>query len=127
MSYTKVSVIIPIYKGAKFITMKIPYKTFEETGATFDDTLGIADNGINIGEAEASAILIEAEPNKIHVSLRSKGNVNVGEIAKALGGGGSVSVAAYQQKGELKEVEKQLAATVIPYLNEDKEKEEIIF
>ncbi|MBR4124079.1 MAG: bifunctional oligoribonuclease/PAP phosphatase NrnA [Clostridia bacterium] len=118
---------LKLYKGAKFITMKIPYKAFEETGATFDDTLGIVDNGINIGEAEASAILIESEPNKIHVSLRSKGNVNVGEIAKALGGGGSVSVAAYQKNGELKEIEKQLVATVTPYLCEDKEKEEIIF
>ncbi|HAJ77796.1 MAG TPA: hypothetical protein DCO89_01855 [Clostridiales bacterium] len=118
---------LKLYKNAKLITMKIPYKAFEETNATFDDTLGIVDNGISIGEAEVSAILIESEQNKIHISLRSKGNVNVGEIAKKLGGGGGASVAAYQAKGDLKDIEKQLVTTVFPYLNEDKEKEEIIF
>lgn len=118
---------LKLYKGAKFITMKIPYKTFEETGATFDDTLGIVDNGINIGDSEASAILIESEPNKIHISLRSKGNINVGEVAKALGGGGSATVAAYQSKDDIKEAEKKLVATITPYLNTNQEKEEIIF
>ena len=107
--------------------MKIPYKAFEDNSATFDDTLGIVDNGNNIGESEASAILIESEPGKVHVSLRSKGTVNVGEIAKRLGGGGSVSVAAYQTQGELKDIEKQLVSVISPYLNKSSSKEEIIF
>ena len=118
---------LKLYKGAKFITMKIPYKAFEEAGATFDDTHGIVDNGINIGEAEASAILIEAEPGKVHVSLRSKGAVDVGKVAESLGGGGSATIAAYQVEGELKEIEKNLVSAVKPHLSEEKEQNDVLF
>ena len=118
---------LKLYKGAKLITMKIPYKIFEENNATFDDTLGIVNNAINVGEAEISAILIESEQNKIHVSLRSKGNINAGEIAKKLGGGGGVEGAAYQTTGDIKEIEKQLCSVIAPYLNKNSQKEEIIF
>ena len=99
--------------------MKIDHESFSELGATFDDTLGIIDNGMNISNSKVSAILIEKEPNYIHCSLRSICNVNVGEIAQLFNGGGSKSIAAFQIEGNIKEIEKHLITAISPKIPED--------
>lgn len=115
------------YGGNKFTTMKIPNEVFSKFDATFEDTLGIIDNGINVSGTEISAILIEAEPQKIYCSLRSKGKINVGEIAKVFNGGGSLQLAAFQREGNIKEIETELVETVKPQLGEIEEEEAILF
>lgn len=117
---------LKFYKGEKFTTMKIPFESFEKFGANFEDTLGIIDNGINICGTEVSAILVEKEIGKIHVSLRSKGQIDVGEIAKQFNGGGSLKLAAYQTTGDIKEAEKDLCNVVNPLLG-DETTSEILF
>ena len=124
---------LKFYKGERFTTMRIPNELFSKFDASFEDTLGIIDNGINISGTEVSAILIEREPNKIYASLRSKGRVDVGEIAKEVGsrlggsGGGSANIAAFQAEGVLKEVESALAESVSPKLEDIENDDEIIF
>lgn len=124
---------LKFYKGERFTTMRIPNELFSKFDASFEDTLGIIDNGINISGTEVSAILIEKEPNKIYASLRSKGRVDVGEIAKEVGsrlggsGGGGVQIAAFQAEGGLKEVEAALAESITPKLEDIENDDEIIF
>lgn len=108
---------LKFYNNGTFTTMKIDNEAFTQLGATFDDTLGIIDNGMNISKSKISAILIEKEPNFIHCSLRSLGDINVGEIAKLFNGGGSKSVAAFQKIGDIKEIEQLLVTTIIPKTN----------
>ena len=115
------------YKGELFTTMKIPYDTFEKVGATFEDTMGIIDNGININGTEIGAIIIEKMPGEFYCSLRSKGQINVGEIAKEFGGGGSETTAAFQVTGDIKEIEKKLIDVVMPKLENIEPPEEITF
>lgn len=123
---TKALTSLKFYKGDKFTTMKIPFDAFEKLGANFEDTLGIVDNGLSIKGTEASAILIETSPDNIYVSLRSKGNINVGDIAKNFGGGGSNVLAAFQAKGDIKEIEKDLYDAIEPELSQ-MEETDIIF
>lgn len=123
---TKALTSLKFYKGDKFTTMKIPFDAFEKLGANFEDTLGIVDNGLSIKGTEASAILIETSPDNIYVSLRSKGNINVGDIAKNFGGGGSNVLAAFQEKGDIKEIEKDLYDAMEPELSQ-MEETDIIF
>ena len=115
------------YKGELFVTMKIPYDFLEKTGASFEDTMGIIDNGLNINGTEIGAILIEKEPNKFHCSLRSKGQINVGEIAKLFGGGGSEKVAAFQIDGNATDIEEKLKQVIIPKLENIEQTEEFTF
>lgn len=121
-------------KNGRFTTMKIPYKTIEKVGASFEDTLGIVDNGININGTEVSALLIEKEPKYIYCSLRSKGLINVGEIAQFFGskengsGGGSEKVSAFQiHDEEIEEVERQLVEKVSPLLEDIETEDDIVF
>ncbi len=102
------------YNNGAFTTMKIDNDSFAQLGATFDDTLGIIDNGMNISQSKVSAILIEKEPNYIHCSLRSLGEVNVGEIAQMFNGGGSQTVAAFQINGDMREIEQHLVTAISP-------------
>lgn len=118
---------IRFYNDNKLTTMKICHETFTKAKASFEDTLGIIDNGINIHGTEVSAILIEKEPNQIHCSLRSKGNVDVGMIAKEFNGGGSLKLSAFQSEGDIKEIEQKLIDTIIPLIPETTEENEIVF
>lgn len=107
---------LKFYNNGNFTTMKIDNDSFAQLGATFDDTLGIIDNGMNISQSKVSAILIEKEPNYIHCSLRSLGDINVGEIAQQFNGGGSKTVAAFQMNGDIKDIEQHLVTAISPKL-----------
>lgn len=112
------------YDDERVTTMKIGNETYSKLEATFEDTLGIIDNGINISGTEASAILIEVAPGEIHCSLRSRGAINVGDIAKQFGGGGSLKHAAFQKHGDIKEIEKNVVEEItkkLPSVIENKE------
>jgi len=66
------------------------FKRFlEETGTTYEDTEGLVNYPRSIeGVRVAYAITEKPEEGIWKVSLRAKGNVNVGKIAERLGGGG---------------------------------------
>ena len=115
------------YHDNKVTTMKIDYNTFSSVGATFEDTLGIIDNGININGTEVSAILIEIAKNDIYCSLRSKGNVNIGAVAKVFGGGGSTQLGAFQIQGSLQDIERQILEQLSPLMPENMENDEMEF
>ena len=117
---------LKFYKGDKITTMKIPNAVFTKIGAGFEDTLGIVDNGINIDKTEVSAILIEKEPQNVYVSLRSKGNVDVGQIAKAFNGGGSPTVAAFQTTGDIKTIEQSLLNEIFPLVPDNGGNDDIL-
>ena len=123
---TKALQSMRFYANEHITVMKIPYEAFDKFNASFEDTLGIIDNGINIDVTYASAIIIEKEPGKYYCSLRSKGQVNVGDIAKQFGGGGSEKIAAFQSTGDIREIEKQIVQAIEPYIK-DVKKDELIF
>ena len=86
-------------ENGKIAIMKITKQDFNETGTTQDDTLGIVNYAINTEGVEIGIIFIKNEDNTYYVSLRSKNEIiNVGEIAKEMGGGGHATVAAFQTK-----------------------------
>lgn len=117
---TKALQSMKFYNNGLFTTMKIDYETFKEVEASFEDTLGIIDNGMNISNSEVSAILIENQPQYIHCSLRSRGDINVGEIAKNnFNGGGSQTQAAFQAHGNINDLEKHVVLAISPKLPDD--------
>ena len=61
---------------------------FQETGATLDETEGIVETLRCIAGVEVSAFLKESGENSITVSMRSKTEADVAEIATRFNGGG---------------------------------------
>jgi phosphoesterase RecJ-like protein len=64
-------------------------------GVAFDETEGLIDLVRRTAEAEVSCVLKEAPGEGLRVSLRSVGDVDVGRIAKDLGGGGHAFMAGF--------------------------------
>lgn len=116
---------IKYYKNGTISIMEIPYSDFEKCGATFEDTLGIVDQGANIEGVKVSAILIEKEPEKVYVSLRGKGEIPVGEIAKHFGGGGNETQAAFQFQGPLKDISKSFTDFIKDEVSPQKDEDSI--
>lgn len=95
---------LKFYHDDQVAIMRIKNCDLVELDATDEDTLGIVDHANNIEGVRLAVIFIEKEPNSFYVSLRSKGAVNVAQVAKSLGGGGHNNMAAFQWKGQFKEV-----------------------
>ena len=67
--------------------MKVTKQMFRKTKTTEEDTEGFVDFLKTVKESRIS-FLIKEKKDGVKVSFRSKGDVNVDEIAKVFGGGG---------------------------------------
>ena len=68
--------------------MHISQQDFEKSGATYADTENLINETRRINSVDTSALFIELGDGRMRCSLRSKGAVDVGEIAEKFGGGG---------------------------------------
>jgi bifunctional oligoribonuclease and PAP phosphatase NrnA len=77
----------------KVCCMEMPLSLLGELGASYSDSEGMADCTITAADAEVG-ILAKHTEAETHISLRSKGAVDVGKIAQKIPGGGGHSSAA---------------------------------
>jgi phosphoesterase RecJ-like protein len=75
-------------------------------GASYDDTDGIINFPLSVKDIQAVAFVKQAEgDDEWRISMRSKGDVDVGAIARAHGGGGHRNAAGCSVRGSLQDVE----------------------
>ena len=101
---------LSFYENDRIAMMKIVKQDLIDTGCSQDDTLGIVDYAINMKGVDIGIIFIKQEDNSYYVSLRSKNNIDVGLIAKALNGGGHLNTAAFQSAEPLTDIRSKLIA-----------------
>lgn len=82
-------------------------------GATYDDTDGLINFPLSVNDIQAVAFVKEAGPDDWRVSLRSKGEVDVGAIARAHGGGGHKNAAGCSARGPLSAVQETFLALLV--------------
>ena len=70
-------------------------------GATYDDTEGITNQPLTVKDVQAVVFLRQADGDDYRVSLRSKGAVDIGAVAKEFGGGGHKNAAGCSAKGPI--------------------------
>jgi phosphoesterase RecJ-like protein len=66
---------------------------FERTGAAYRDTENFVNECQRIGSVEVAALFVELRDGRIRCSLRSRGAVDVSDIARKFGGGGHQAAA----------------------------------
>ena len=76
---------------------------FKKTGAMLSEAENLIDSLRSVREARIAAILKEIGGGKINVSIRSKGNFNVSELAERFGGGGHRNAAGYRGRNSVQE------------------------
>jgi phosphoesterase RecJ-like protein len=70
-------------------------------GGSYDDTDGIINFPLTVKDIQAVAFFKDVGPTDWRVSMRSKGAVDVGAIARSYGGGGHKNAAGCSASGEL--------------------------
>jgi len=90
-----------LHREGRLAWLWVTHQDMVRSCALEEDCEGIVNFALSIGEVEAAAFLRELPENRIRVSLRSKGKINVAEIAERLGGGGHENAAGCTLDGPL--------------------------
>jgi phosphoesterase RecJ-like protein len=90
--------------------LSITRRTMDELRGTSDDLEGLINFPLTVKDIEAVAFFKEVGDNDWRVSLRSKGSVDIGAIARTFKGGGHTNAAGCSTTGEIDTVHKQFGA-----------------
>jgi phosphoesterase RecJ-like protein len=82
-------------------------------GASYDDTDGLINFPLGVKDIQAVAFFKEAGQDDWRVSMRSKGDVDVGAIARAHAGGGHKNAAGCSVHGRLSELQEAFLALLV--------------
>ncbi len=75
-------------------------------GGTYDDTEGLVNLPLTVKEIQAVVFFKQAEGDEYRVSMRSKGVIDVGAVAKEFGGGGHKNAAGCTVTGAIETLRK---------------------
>jgi phosphoesterase RecJ-like protein len=90
-----------IHAGGRVALLSITEQMARELGGTYDDTEGLINFPLTVKDIQAVAFFKEMGPDDWRVSLRSKGTVDTGQIAKQFGGGGHVNASGCAWRGSI--------------------------
>jgi phosphoesterase RecJ-like protein len=65
----------------------VDHEMARQAGGTYDDTEGLINLPLTVKEIQAVVFFKQVDPGQYRVSMRSKGDIDIGAIAKAFGGG----------------------------------------
>jgi phosphoesterase RecJ-like protein len=92
-----------LYHGARAALLYFDDAILASCGATADDTDGLVNLPLGAREIEAVALLKRQDADTVRVSLRSKGDVNVRQVAQIWGGGGHKNASGCTITGDFNE------------------------
>lgn len=90
-----------IHADGRVALLTITQQMARELGGTYDDTEGLINFPLTVKDIQAVAFFKESGPDDWRISLRSKGAVDTGAIAKQLGGGGHTNASGCGWQGPL--------------------------
>ena len=93
---------------AKVAMLLVTREMFRKAGAEKDLADGFVNYARGIEGVEVGVLFREAGELMYKVSLRSKGDVDVAEVAQKFGGGGHRNAAGFMLKGSLEEIRKSV-------------------
>ncbi|MBP8645507.1 MAG: bifunctional oligoribonuclease/PAP phosphatase NrnA [Syntrophobacteraceae bacterium] len=96
--------------------MVITQKMFEETGTSPEDSEGFINHLRSVKTVNLAMLFRQERDGMVHVSMRSKGLVDVAALARRHGGGGHRHAAAFRVAGGLDRVWEECTAEALEYL-----------
>ena len=83
----------------RIAVLYMDHEMARSAGATYDDTEGVINQPLTVKGIQAVVFFKQAQGDEYRVSLRSKGEVDVGAVAKEFGGGGHKNAAGCSATG----------------------------
>ena len=96
------------HDGGRIATALLTREMYASAGASPGDSEGLVDYPRSIAGVQAVAMLREVEDGRYKVSLRSRGDVDVEQVARRHGGGGHKNAAGFTTDGPLSELRQAL-------------------
>ena len=90
--------------------MSVTRHDMERFGALEEDCEGLVNYALSISGIEVAIFFREVAHERIRVSIRSKGAVNVSDIAQKFGGGGHECAGGFSTEGPIEEAAKRVLA-----------------
>jgi bifunctional oligoribonuclease and PAP phosphatase NrnA len=90
----------------------LDHEMAREAGGTYEDTEGLVNLPLTVKEIQAVVFFKQLEGEEYRVSLRSKGDVDIGSVAKEFGGGGHKNAAGCTVTGPIDTVQKRFVQMI---------------
>jgi phosphoesterase RecJ-like protein len=90
-----------LHREGRLAWLWVSHRDMARSCAAEEDCEGIANHALSIAGVEAAVFLRELPEQRIRISLRSKGRINVAAIAERLGGGGHENAAGCTLDGPM--------------------------
>jgi phosphoesterase RecJ-like protein len=90
----------------------LDHEMAREAGGTYEDTEGLVNLPLTVKEIQAVVFFKQLEGEEYRVSLRSKGDVDIGSVAKEFNGGGHKNAAGCTVTGPIDSLQKQFVQMI---------------
>jgi phosphoesterase RecJ-like protein len=97
-----------IADSGRIAIVYVDHEMARAAGGTYEDTEGLVNLPLTVKEIEAVIFFKQEKGDEYRVSLRSKGEIDIGVIAKEYGGGGHKNAAGCTITGPIEELQKAL-------------------
>jgi phosphoesterase RecJ-like protein len=92
--------------SARIAIVYLDHEMARQAGGTYEDTEGIINLPLTVKEIQAVVFFKEGEGGEYRVSMRSKGDIDIGAVAKEFGGGGHKNAAGCTVTGHIDTLQK---------------------
>jgi phosphoesterase RecJ-like protein len=103
---------LELHFDGRYATQYLRLRDFERSGASYTDTENLINECQRISTVEVAALFVELKDGRIRCSLRSRGAVDVSQIAVKFGGGGHKNAAGAYLPAPLENARRLVLAEV---------------
>jgi phosphoesterase RecJ-like protein len=103
--------------SGKVALLTMTHESAAAAGASYDDTDGLINFPLSVEHIQAVGFIKEADDGEWRISMRSKGDIDVGAIARAHGGGGHKNAAGCSARGPLPSVQTRFLSLLVDATN----------
>jgi len=101
-----------IADSGRIAIVYVDHEMARAAGGTYEDTEGLVNLPLTVKEIEAVLFFKQEKGDEYRVSLRSKGEIDIGVIAKEYGGGGHKNAAGCTIKGSIDSLQKMFVERI---------------
>ncbi len=113
---SKVLSTVSFHSGERLAAAELTREMFSETGTNHSDSDGFINHLRSVKTVEMAILFREGKDGVIHVSMRSKGSVDVSAFARGYNGGGHRNAAAFRIAGEMPAIREQVTRNAMEYI-----------
>ncbi len=108
-----------LHASSRLVTAELSRSMMSGSSSNYMESEGFINHLRSVKSADMAIFFRETGEGLIHVSMRSRGDINVAKLAQRYGGGGHRQAAACRIPGDLRSVRSMFIAEALSYIKAD--------